>query len=70
MTLTIVSRIIFSLDEIETAAAKCLAAIKGRMVVAFHGAMGAGKTTLIKLLLGMYPPTKGTYKISIKTAPL
>lgn len=42
--------IIFSLDEIETAAAKCLAAIKGRMVVAFHGAMGAGKTTFINAM--------------------
>ncbi len=42
--------VIFSLDEIETAAAKCLAAIKGRMVVAFHGAMGAGKTTFINAM--------------------
>lgn len=38
------------MDEIETAAAKCLAAIKGRMVVAFHGAMGAGKTTFINAM--------------------
>ena len=42
--------VIFSLDDIETAAAKCLAAIKGRMVVAFHGAMGAGKTTFINAM--------------------
>ncbi|MFT3979637.1 MAG: tRNA (adenosine(37)-N6)-threonylcarbamoyltransferase complex ATPase subunit type 1 TsaE [Ferruginibacter sp.] len=37
----------FTLDEIDTAAAAFLEQVKGRKVFAFHGEMGAGKTTLI-----------------------
>jgi tRNA threonylcarbamoyladenosine biosynthesis protein TsaE len=39
--------VIFSLDIIENAAATFLQAIGHRKVVAFHGEMGAGKTTFI-----------------------
>ena len=42
--------VIFSLDEIEPAAAEFLTFMKGRKVVALHGAMGAGKTTFIHAL--------------------
>ncbi|MEP6712179.1 MAG: tRNA (adenosine(37)-N6)-threonylcarbamoyltransferase complex ATPase subunit type 1 TsaE [Ferruginibacter sp.] len=44
---------IFSLDEIETTAACFLSVIKGRRVVAFHGSMGAGKTTFIHALCNL-----------------
>lgn len=37
----------FKLDEIETAAQQFLDATQGRKVFAFHGDMGAGKTTFI-----------------------
>ena len=32
---------------------------KNALVVALEGELGAGKTTLIKLLCGFYKPTKG-----------
>ena len=37
-----------SLDELDAVAEKILIELKGHKVVAFYGAMGAGKTTLIK----------------------
>ena len=37
----------YSIEEIRLIAAKCIEAINGRKVVAFHGEMGSGKTTLI-----------------------
>ena len=40
----------FSLKEIETAAKKLLAETAGYKVFAFHGDMGAGKTTFIHAL--------------------
>ena len=40
--------LIFSLDDIEIAAKKFLELLKDRTVVAFHGNLGAGKTTFIK----------------------
>lgn len=36
--------------------------IKKGETVAFVGPSGAGKTTLVKLLVGLYPPAKGTVK--------
>jgi len=39
--------VIFSLDTIKEAAARFLADTAGRKVFAFHGEMGAGKTTFI-----------------------
>lgn len=39
-----------SLDDLDAAAAKFLDALAGRTVVAFHGQMGAGKTTFINAL--------------------
>jgi tRNA threonylcarbamoyladenosine biosynthesis protein TsaE len=40
----------FSLNEINTAAAQLLAAAANTAVFAFHGEMGAGKTTFIQAL--------------------
>jgi len=40
-------RIDYSIDEIRNTAAQCIEIINGRKVVAFHGTMGSGKTTLI-----------------------
>ena len=37
----------YSIDEIRDTAAQCIEVINGRKVVAFHGPMGSGKTTLI-----------------------
>ena len=37
----------FTLETIETAVAKFLSAISDKKVIAFHGEMGAGKTTFI-----------------------
>lgn len=42
--------LIYSLDEIESAAKKLLAYIEGKKIIAFHGNLGAGKTTFIKAL--------------------
>ncbi len=42
--------IIPSLNEIGAAAQQFIEALGGRTVVAFYGAMGAGKTTLIKAI--------------------
>lgn len=42
--------VIFSLDEIKSVAAEFLTVMKGRKVVALHGAMGAGKTTFVHAL--------------------
>ncbi len=42
--------IIPSLDEIGAAAQQFIEALGGRTVVAFYGAMGAGKTTFIKAI--------------------
>jgi tRNA threonylcarbamoyladenosine biosynthesis protein TsaE len=41
---------VFSLDEIDAAAAAFLKDAGGRRVIAFHGGLGAGKTTFIKAL--------------------
>lgn len=41
---------IFSLDQIQQAAERFLADTAGRKVFAFHGEMGAGKTTFIHAL--------------------
>ena len=41
---------VFSLDTLAEAAHHLLAALEGHRVAAFRGAMGAGKTTLIKAL--------------------
>ncbi len=40
-------KIDYSIDEIHRAAAHCIEIINGRKVIAFHGPMGSGKTTLI-----------------------
>lgn len=40
----------FSLDEINEAAARLLPSLKGHSVIAFHGEMGAGKTTFINAI--------------------
>lgn len=40
-------KIEFTLNDINKAAGKLLAALGDRKVIAFHGSMGAGKTTLI-----------------------
>jgi tRNA threonylcarbamoyladenosine biosynthesis protein TsaE len=40
--------LIFSLEKIEIAAKKFIDLLKDRTVVAFHGNLGAGKTTFIK----------------------
>lgn len=40
----------FNLDTIDQAAAQCWKFIDNRRVVAFHGQMGAGKTTFINAL--------------------
>ncbi len=40
----------FSLDEIDQVAIQFLEFIKGHTVIAFHGEMGAGKTTFINAL--------------------
>ena len=37
----------YSLSQIREVAAKCIELINGKNVVAFHGPMGSGKTTLI-----------------------
>lgn len=42
--------VIFSLDTIKQAAEQFLTGIAGRQVLAFHGEMGAGKTTFIHAL--------------------
>ena len=41
-------QLIFSLDDIEIAAREFIDLLKDRRVVAFHGNLGAGKTTFIK----------------------
>jgi tRNA threonylcarbamoyladenosine biosynthesis protein TsaE len=40
----------YSLEQIHDIAAICLQKINGRKVVAFHGPMGSGKTTLIRAI--------------------
>ena len=40
----------FNLDTIDQAAAQCWKIIANRRVIAFHGQMGAGKTTFINAL--------------------
>jgi tRNA threonylcarbamoyladenosine biosynthesis protein TsaE len=40
-------RIDYSIEEIRPIALKCIEVMNGRKVVAFHGPMGSGKTTLI-----------------------
>lgn len=42
--------LIFSLEKIEIAAKKFIDLLKDRTVVAFHGNLGAGKTTFIKVV--------------------
>ena len=46
-------------DELQMVARELLDALNGRTVVALRGEMGAGKTTLIKLLTRLYDPTEG-----------
>jgi tRNA threonylcarbamoyladenosine biosynthesis protein TsaE len=41
---------IFTLDKINHVAKECWDRLEGKTVVAFHGAMGAGKTTFIHAL--------------------
>ena len=43
-------QLIFTLDEIEKAAATFREMVDGERVIAFHGEMGAGKTTFISAL--------------------
>lgn len=45
-----VVKITYQLDEIRQAASQFLAAIGNKKVIAFHGEMGAGKTTFIHAL--------------------
>lgn len=40
----------FTLSEIDVVAGECLKGMEGHLVFAFHGAMGAGKTTFIHAL--------------------
>lgn len=47
-------------DEAKPALKNVSLAIKGGETVAFAGPSGAGKTSLIKLLLGLYQPTNGS----------
>lgn len=57
-------------DEQKSALEHINLAIKSGETVAFVGPSGAGKTSLIKLLLGLYQPTNGTIninKLDIKT---
>lgn len=42
--------LIFTLEDIEDAAKTFVHSIKGRMVIAFHGEMGAGKTTFVQAI--------------------
>ncbi len=42
----------FTLDQIADAAARFVSVASGHQVIAFHGAMGAGKTTFIHALCG------------------
>lgn len=46
-----------SLDELPEAAQTVLEALENRTVVAFHGEMGAGKTTLISAMLAQMGST-------------
>ena len=48
-----------SLNELQSVAEAVLESLDGRNVVAFFAPMGAGKTTLIKLLTRLYDPTDG-----------
>lgn len=41
---------VFHLKELETVAEACWSAAQGARVIAFHGSLGAGKTTLIAAL--------------------
>ena len=43
----------FTLEEINKVAAECLSEAGERKVVAFHGNLGAGKTTLIRALCSL-----------------
>lgn len=42
--------VIFTLDEIESVAKKFISFVGSHKIFAFHGSMGAGKTTFIKAL--------------------
>lgn len=47
MKISLNMELIFTLDAIDTAAATFISAINERNVIAFHGEMGAGKTTFV-----------------------
>ncbi|MCX6792651.1 MAG: ABC transporter ATP-binding protein [Candidatus Falkowbacteria bacterium] len=51
-------------SEAKPALANINLTIKAGQTVAFVGPSGAGKTSLIKLLLGLYQPSKGSIKIN------
>lgn len=50
MKISLGMELMFTLETIEDAAKQFLAAVNGRKVIAFHGEMGAGKTTFIHSL--------------------
>lgn len=58
--------LIFSLDQIDTAAKACWDAVGNAKVLAFHGQMGAGKTTFIAALCklkGIHTASSPTFSI-------
>ena len=49
----------YSLGDLTEIAEMILESLDGRNVIVFRGEMGAGKTTLIKLLIRLYDATNG-----------
>ena len=63
-----------SLDELDKVAQEVIDSLAGRTVVALDAPMGAGKTTLIRLILALLSPTKGKIEFysqskSVKASP-